>query len=126
MPISPGVSPEQDAHGSTVANQYLIRSDNQLNSKHQFSAEFFQSIGTMINPSLDGNQILDYSTARQLNTTANMILGDAWTMSPNKLNSLRLFFTGDHTQVQQVIPPHSWKRPWAARSLTAFSRLLRR
>jgi len=105
---APGVAPEQDAHGSTVANQYLIRSDYQLNSKHQLSAEFFQSIGTIINPSLDGNQVLDYSTARQLNTTANVILGDVWSISSNKVNSLRLFYTVDHTQVQQVIPPHSW------------------
>lgn len=103
-----GVSPEQDAHGSTVANQYLIRSDYQLNSKHELSGEFFQSIGTVINPGLNGNQVLDYSTARQLNTTANVILSDTWSISPNKLNALRLFYTVDHTQVQQVIPPNTW------------------
>ena len=102
------VSPEQDAHGSTVANQYLIRSDYQLNSKHQLSADFFQSFGTIINPGLDGNQILDYSTARQLNTTANVILSDVWSISSSKVNALRLFYTGDHTQVQQVIPPNTW------------------
>lgn len=103
-----GVSPEQDAHGSTVANQYLIRSDYQLSNKHQLSAEFFQSLGTIINPGLDSNQILDYSTAKQLNTTANLILGDVWTISSNKLNSLRLFYTLDHTQTQQIIPPNTW------------------
>jgi hypothetical protein len=103
-----GVSPEQDAHGSTVANQYLARSDYQLSSSHQFSGEFFQSFGTVINPGLYANQILDYSTARQLNTTANIILNDVWTISPKKLNTARVFFTVDHTQTQQVIPPTTW------------------
>jgi hypothetical protein len=103
-----GVSPEQDAHGSTAANQYLVRGDYQLNTKHQLSAEVFQSFGTIINPGLDGNQILSYSTARQLNTTANVILSDSWIISPTKLNITRVFYTVDHTQVQQVVPPVSW------------------
>ena len=105
---SAGVSPEQDAHGSTIANQYLARVDYQLNAKHQLAAEAFQSFGTIINPGLDGNQILDYSTARQLNTTTNLIATDTWTIAANKLNIVRLFYTDDHTQVQQVIPANTW------------------
>jgi Carboxypeptidase regulatory-like domain/TonB-dependent Receptor Plug Domain/TonB dependent receptor len=103
-----GVSPEQDAHGSTVANQYVVRIDHQLNASHQFSGEIFQSFGTIINPGLFGNQILAYSTARQLNTTSNVILSDTWTMSPKKLNIARAFYTVDHTQTQQVKPPTTW------------------
>ncbi len=104
-----GVSPEQDAHGSTTANQYLVRFDYQLNAKHQFTGEVFQSFGTIINPGLDGNQVLSYSTARQLNTTSNVILGDTWTISPSKLNTVKVFYTVNHTQTQQVIPPTTWK-----------------
>lgn len=103
-----GVSPEQDAHGSTSANQYLARSDYQLNEKHQLSGEVFQSHGTVINPGLYGNQILSYSTARQLNTTTNVILSDTWMLSADKLNIARVFFTDDHTQTQQVVPPTTW------------------
>ena len=104
-----GVSPEQDAAGSTTANQYLARFDYQINAKHQFTGEVFQSFGTVINPGLDGNQILSYSTARQLNTTANVIVGDTWMISPSKLNTVRAFFTVNHTQTQQVKPTTSWK-----------------
>ncbi len=104
-----GVSPEQDAHGSTTANQYLARVDYQLNPKHQFTGAFFQTRGTVINPGLDGNQVLSYSTARQLNTTSNIILSDTWTISPTKLNIVRTFYTVDHTQTQQVVPPTTWK-----------------
>jgi hypothetical protein len=103
-----GVSPEQDSHGSTSANQYLIRTDYQLNDKHQLSGEFFQSRGAILNPGLDGNQIVSYSTARQLNTTSNIILSDTWTLSANKLNIARAFFTDDHSQVQQIVPPDTW------------------
>ena len=104
-----GVSPEQDAHGSTSANQYLGRFDVQLAEKHQFTGEVFQSFGTVINPGLYSNQILSYSTARQLNTTSNVVLSDTWTISPSKLNIVRPFFTIDHTQTQQVDPPDTWK-----------------
>jgi hypothetical protein len=103
-----GASPEQDAHGSTSANQYLIRTDYQLNEKHQFTGEIFQSRGTVINPGLYANQILSYSTARQLNTTTNVILSHTWALSDNKLNSTRAFFTDDHTQTQQVVPANTW------------------
>jgi Carboxypeptidase regulatory-like domain/TonB-dependent Receptor Plug Domain len=103
-----GVSPEQDAHGSTDANQYLARVDYQLSDKHQLSGELFQSFGTVINPGLFANQIPSYSTARQLNTTTNIILSDNWTVSANKLNIARAFFTDDHTQTQQVVPPTTW------------------
>ena len=103
------VSPEQDAHGSTSANQYLVRFDHQISSKHQFTGEVFQSYGTIINPGLDGNQVLSYSTARQLNTTSNVTLSDTWTISPTKLNVVRPFLTRNHTQTQQVDPPDTWK-----------------
>lgn len=106
---SSGVSPEQDAAGSTTANQYLARFDYQLSPSHQFTGAVFQSFGTVINPGLDGNQILSYSTARQLNTTSNIILSDTWTISPTKVNTVRAFFTVDHTQTQQVKPTTSWK-----------------
>jgi hypothetical protein len=106
------VSPESDEHGSTSQNQYLGRIDYQF-SKHQFSGEIFQSIGTVITPGLYGNQIIQgpkgaYSTGKQLNTTTNVVLNDTWTVSPNKLNIFRPFYTLDHTQTQQVIPPSPW------------------
>src|SRR6202041_3003962 len=103
-----GVSPQQEAHGSTTANQYLVRGDYQLNSHHQLSGEVFQSIGSVINPGLDGNQVLSYSVAQQKDTTANVILGDVWTISPSKLNTFRAFYSLDHPQTLQTVPPASW------------------
>ena len=100
---------EQDAHGSTTANQYLVRIDHQLNAKHQLTGSAFQSFGTVINPGLDGNQILSYSSARQLNTTSNAILSDAWLIAPTKLNTARVFYSVNHTQTQQIKPTTSWK-----------------
>jgi hypothetical protein len=104
-----GVAQEQDAHGSTTANQYLVRIDHQLNAKHQLTGSAFQSFGTVINPGLDGNQILSYSSARQLNTTSNAILSDAWLISPTRLNTARVFYSVNHTQTQQIKPTTSWK-----------------
>lgn len=104
-----GVSPEQDKHGSTSANQYLVRIDGQAGPNHQVTGEVFQSYGTVINPGLDGNQILSYSTAKQLDTTSNVILSDVWTLSPTKLNIARAFYTIDHSQTQQTVPVTSWK-----------------
>jgi hypothetical protein len=108
-----GATPEQDSHGSTSQNQYLVRVDYQLSAKHQDSAEIFQSIGTVLNPGLYGNQIISgpkgaYSTGQQFNTTANIVLSDTWMISGNKLNILRPFFTVDHTQTKQAIAPNPW------------------
>lgn len=104
-----GVASEQDAHGSTDANQYLARVDYQLNPSHHLAGEAFQTFGTVINPGLDGNQILSYSTARQLNTTSNAILSDTWVISPTRLNIVRTFLTVNHTQTQQVDPADTWQ-----------------
>ncbi|MBV9180281.1 MAG: TonB-dependent receptor [Acidobacteria bacterium] len=104
-----GVSPEQDANGSTSANQYLARVDYHLSNQHQLSGEIFQSFGSIVNPGLFGNQILSYSKARQLNTTSNVILSDTWTISPAKLNIVRFFYTVDHSQTQQLDPAQTWQ-----------------
>jgi hypothetical protein len=101
-------SPQQEKAGSTSANQYLGRVDYQLNTKHQLSGEFFQTRGTVVNPGLDANTILSYSTAQQKNTTTNVVLSDTWSLSANKLNIFRPFYTINHVLTGQLVPPATW------------------
>ena len=101
-------SPQQEKAATTSANQYLAKIDYQLNNKHQLSGEIFQTRGTVVNPGLDSNTILSYSTAQQKNTTTNVVLSDTWSLSPNKLNIFRPFYTIDHVQTGQLVPPATW------------------
>jgi hypothetical protein len=86
-----GVAPQQEASANTSANQYMIRADFQPTSSHQISGTFFRSTGVIHNPGQSSNQILDYSVGGQHDSQANVVLSDVWTISPNKLNTIRPF-----------------------------------
>ena len=103
-----GVAPQQVASANTGANQFLIRPDYELSSKHAIAATFFQSRGLINNPGQSGNQILDYSVAGQHNTQTNVILADTWTISGNKVNVIRPYYTLSHAYIDQELPAVTW------------------
>jgi hypothetical protein len=103
-----GVTPQQEAPANTGANQFLIRPDYQLSSKHQLAATFFQSRGLINNPAQASNQIFDYSVGGQHDSQTNVILSDVWTISPNKLNTIRPFYTLSHAYIYQELPAVTW------------------
>ncbi len=86
-------SPQQEANANTNANQGLARIDYQLTDSHKLSGTYFDSQGSVPNPSAGGNQILDYSGDLSSDTQTNAVLSDTWTVSPNALNQFRVFYT---------------------------------
>ena len=92
-----GVAPQQSASANTTDNQGVGRIDYQLNQNQQLSGTFFQSRGTNINPTRGNpNQILDYSAAANYDDVTNIAINHVWTISSNKLNTLRPFYTLNH------------------------------
>jgi hypothetical protein len=96
------------ASANTSANQFLIRPDYQLSTTHSLAATFFQSRGLINNPGQSSNQILDYSVAGQHDSQTNIILSDTWTISGNKVNTIRPFYTLSHAYIYQELPPVTW------------------
>jgi TonB dependent receptor len=103
-----GLTPQQTASANTNANQYLARIDYQLSNRHQLSGTFFYSHGLALNPGQSSNQILDYSVGAQHDSQVNLVLDDVWTISANKLNTFRPFYTASHAFISQVLPPVTW------------------
>ena len=93
---STGLAPQQSASANITAEQGLGRVDYQLNSSHKLSAMFFTSRGTDGNPIQGSNAIMDYSGQTVNENQTNAVLSDTWTISPSKLNDLRLFYTLNH------------------------------
>ena len=105
---STGVSPQQSASANTTANQGLIHLDYQPVQSHQLSGMFFQSIANSNNPGSGGNQLLSYSGASTRANQTNVVLSDVWIVSPNKLNTLRPFYTLNHLDQTNLYNGPSW------------------
>jgi hypothetical protein len=97
-----GVTPEQSAPANVDENQYLARVDDQLTEKQKISAMFFTSHANTQDPNQGSNQVFDFTQASHYDNQTNAALSHIWTISPTKLNSLRLFYSLNHYQVNSV------------------------
>ena len=91
-----GRTAQQTASANSTADQGMARIDYQLTSAHKLSGTFFTSIGQNTDPGAGNNQMLAYSGISNYDNTTNVVLSDSWIISPNALNSLRLFYTHNH------------------------------
>ena len=93
---------QQNSNGNTNSNQELARVDYQLTEKHKLSGMFFVSRGTINSPNITSavnNQIFGYSGAVNYGGQYNTVVSDTWLISSTKLNSIRLFYTLNHSKV---------------------------
>ncbi len=97
-----GQTAQQSASANTSANQYLLHFDYQVAPSHQLTGVFFQSLSTAKTPNQGGNQIVAYSGGQSTVNQTNVALSDVWTISANKLNTLRPFYTLNHTNLSNL------------------------
>ncbi len=97
-----GVSPQQVTSGNSTANQGFARFDTQLTGSHRLSLSTFFHRGFSLTPTAGGNTILSYSGTNQSNGVTNLILNDAWIVSPSKLNNLNLSFSLNHSVIGNI------------------------
>ena len=97
-----GLTPQQSAEGNTTANQYLVHLDYALTKAHQLSGTFFQSLSNSASPGQGGNQILSYSGGQSTDNQTNVAISDVWTVSSNKLNTFRPFYTLNHLNLSNL------------------------
>jgi hypothetical protein len=100
--ISGGPTPQQVGAELIVSNQYLIHGDYHVNDKHRLSGMYFTESGSQPYPNAINATILGYSGDLVKDTQTNSVGTDTWTISPNKLNSLRLYYTGNHYQAADL------------------------
>ncbi len=103
-----GITPQQSASANTSANQGLVHIDYQPVASHQIAGMFFQSLATSDNPGSGGNQLLNYSGATSTANQTNVVLSDVWTISSNKLNTFRPFYTLNHLNQTNLYNGPTW------------------
>lgn len=89
--------PEQQSANANINNdEGLARVDYHLGEKHQISAMYFESRGISNTPTVGGNQIVSYAGMQNYEGQYNAVLSDTWTVSPNKVNTARAFYSLNH------------------------------
>lgn len=91
-----GQSPQQIANSPVTDNQYVARSDYQMGSEHRLSYLYVHNYGVNPAPTAGGQTVLGYAGDVLADAETNDIVSDTWTISANKLNSARFYYTGSH------------------------------
>jgi Carboxypeptidase regulatory-like domain/TonB-dependent Receptor Plug Domain/TonB dependent receptor len=93
---------QQSANANIDDDQGLARLDYHLGEKHQISAMYFESRGTSNTPTVSGNQIVSYAGMQNYEGQYNASLSDTWTVSPNKVNTVRAFYSLNHYIIANI------------------------
>jgi len=91
-----GHPPQQSANANINNDEGLARIDYRLGDKHQISGMYFESRGISNTPTASGNQIISYAGMANYEGQYNSAISDIWTISPNKVNTVRTFYALNH------------------------------
>ena len=94
--VTGGPTAQQIANRPVSSNQYLGRSDYQLNAKHRLSYMYFHESGSEASPTSGGQTVLGYGGDLLTDSQTNHVGTDTWIISPNKLNTLRVYYTANN------------------------------
>ncbi|MEO6924293.1 MAG: hypothetical protein ABI142_10740, partial [Bryocella sp.] len=104
---SNGTGPEQRAPNLTRADQGTGRIDFQLNASNHLQFTFFQSRGSGVNRTINGNKLLNYTGLQTIANQSNYVLGDNWILSPRAVNTVTAFYTLNHASAASLFPTHT-------------------
>jgi len=93
---------QQLANANINNDEGLARIDYHLGEKHQLSAMYFESRGISNTPTVSGNQIVSYAGMQNYEGQYNASLNDTWTISPNKVNTARAFYSLNHYIIANI------------------------
>ena len=77
----------------TNADQATARLDYQLTQAHHLQFTLFNSRGSLLNATQNGNQTLDFSGGLTNEDQSNYVIGDNWIVSPSMVNTATVFYT---------------------------------
>jgi hypothetical protein len=97
-----GPTAQQTANQPVGSNQYLGRGDYELNDRHRLSFMYFHEFGTQQSPTSGGQTVLGYAGDLIEDAQENDVGTDTWTISPNILNTVRAYYTGNHYQAADI------------------------
>jgi hypothetical protein len=105
---TPGAPAQQILGSPTKADQGTARIDYELNPAHKLQFTYFNSQGSGYGLTGGGNQILDYGGNTTYAGQSNYVLGDTWIVSPNAVNSARVFYTLNKTILGNSVQGNTW------------------
>ena len=97
------VAAQQEASNGVRADQGIGRLDYQLNAAHKLQGTYFTSRGTGFNRNVAGNNLFAYGGNTTKDSQSNYILGDTWIVSPNIVNSARIFYSLNKTELGNAV-----------------------
>ncbi len=101
------IGPEQRAPDPVRENQGTARIDYQLNPAHHLEFTFFQSRGTSVNRTINGNALLNWTGLNVMANQSNYVIADNWIVSSHAVNTATAFYTLNHTSTTSMFPQHS-------------------
>jgi hypothetical protein len=87
---------QQSANANLSSDQGLVRIDYRLGQTHTLTGMYFESRGSSNAPTVGGNQIVSYAGMSNYEGQYNGLASDTWTVSPNKVNNIRAFYSLNH------------------------------
>lgn len=93
---------QQSANANVLSDQGMARVDYHLGQKHQISGLYFESRGSSNAPNVTGNQIFSYAGMTNYEGQYNSVVSDTWTVSPNKVNDLRAYYSLNHYIIANI------------------------
>lgn len=93
---------QQSANANITNDEGMARIDYRLGQKHQISGMFYESRGTSNTPTVSGNQIVSYAGMQNYEGQYNTVLSDIWTVSPNKVNTVRAYYSLNHYIIANI------------------------
>lgn len=101
-PADYGHPDQQSANANINNDEGLIRIDYRLGEKHQISGMYFESRGISNTPTVANNQIVSYAGMENYEGQYNAELNDIWAISPNKVNTVRTFYSLNHYIIANI------------------------
>ncbi|MES2390699.1 MAG: carboxypeptidase regulatory-like domain-containing protein, partial [Acidobacteriota bacterium] len=93
---------QQSANGNLLSDQGTARIDYHLGKSHQISGLYFESRGSSNAPTASGNQIISYAGMTNYEGQYNTVISDTWTVSSNKVNDLRAYYSLNHYIISNI------------------------
>jgi hypothetical protein len=88
--------------------QGTARLDYQLTPAHKLQFTYFNEQGNAYEWTAGGNSLFNYSGIVTNDGQSNYILGDTWIVSPNAINSLRIYYSLNKWLSTNAVQGYSW------------------
>lgn len=99
---------QESAPNPVNVKQGTARLDYQITPAHKLQFTYFNQQGDGHSWTAGGNTLFNYSGNITHDGQSNYILGDTWIISPNAINSIRIFYSLNKSVASNAISGYHW------------------